>query len=263
MARPLGEQTLEVLDFLLWCAEDLVPPFMAKAWNPKDRHRPEGRSAGASWPPASLVKSEQRAGKLVMELTAHGRSQAAGGRDPVARWGWTWDGQWRMVMFDLPTSQQKVRQQLLRWLRQNGFGYLQNSVWITPDPLTELAAALAEYRDDVESLTVMEAHCHAGYSNAALVQGAWDFETINRRYDAHLSQANGELRRGLPARVTVEDLRGRLRQERVLWRNALELDPLLPAKLLPSAYRGRQAWEAHAAVMKQLVGTLGGLLDWK
>jgi DNA-binding transcriptional regulator PaaX len=152
----------------------------------------------------------------------------------------------------LPVKQQKLRQQLLRWFRQNGFGYLQNSVWITPDRLTELTAALDEFRDDVESLTVVESRCHAGYSDAALVSGAWDFEEINGRYATHLSQANGELQRRLPAAGGVAELRTRMRQERIAWTTAVGIDPLLPQALLPDGYRGRQAWEAHVSVMTRL-----------
>jgi hypothetical protein len=59
-----------------------------------------------------------------------------GGRDPEAQWARPWDGQWRLVLFDVPTGQNAQRERLRRYLRDKGFGYLQNSVWISPDPLT-------------------------------------------------------------------------------------------------------------------------------
>jgi DNA-binding transcriptional regulator PaaX len=39
------------------------------------------------------------------------------------------------VLFDVPTGQNAQRERLRRCLRDKGFGYLQNSVWISPDPL--------------------------------------------------------------------------------------------------------------------------------
>ena len=40
-----------------------------------------------------------------------------------------------MVVFDLPEAKNKLRVRLRRFLQEQHFGYLQNSVWITPDPL--------------------------------------------------------------------------------------------------------------------------------
>src|SRR5256885_14547230 len=68
-------------------------------------------------------------------LSAQGRLHALGGRDPEARWARRWDGFWRMGIFDVPTPQNAQREKLRRYLRDKYFGCLQNSVWITPDPL--------------------------------------------------------------------------------------------------------------------------------
>jgi phenylacetic acid degradation operon negative regulatory protein len=57
------------------------------------------------------------------------------GRDPEQCWERQWDGQWRIVLFDVPLQKNTQRRRLWRYLRDKGFGYLQNSVWVTPDPL--------------------------------------------------------------------------------------------------------------------------------
>lgn len=58
----------------------------------------------------------------------------------------TWDGQWRMVLFDIPEERKALRSVFRRKLQQFGFKYLQKSAWIYPFPcedvLTELAARL-------------------------------------------------------------------------------------------------------------------------
>src|SRR5664280_1256072 len=96
------------------------------------------------------------------------------------------DGQWRMVLFDVPTGQNARRERLRRYLRDKGFGYLQNSVWITPDPLEQERQVLVGGKINVESLILLEVRPCAGESNAEIVAGAWDFERINRRYAWHL-----------------------------------------------------------------------------
>ena len=82
-----------------------------------------------------LVEKRRDAEGWVYALTASGRQRLNRGIDPVARWNRRWDGRWRQVIFDLPARKKALRARLLRWLRANRFGYLQDSVWITPDPL--------------------------------------------------------------------------------------------------------------------------------
>jgi hypothetical protein len=119
-------------------------------------------------------------------LTAQGRLHVLGGRDPEAQWARPWDGQWRLVLFDVPTGQNAQRERLRRYLRDKGFGYLQNSVWISPDPLVEERESLGGGKINLESLLLLEARPCAGESDAEIVAGAWDFERINRRYARHL-----------------------------------------------------------------------------
>ena len=66
-------------------------------------------------------------------------------------------GLWRLVLFDVPTGQNARREPLRRYLRDKGFGYLQNSVWITPDPLAEEPQILGGGKINVESLILLEA----------------------------------------------------------------------------------------------------------
>jgi len=259
MARNWSDGTREALEFLLWTTEMLMPPYLLKT------NRPMGRRAEieqarrlARLAEQKVLAAEKHAGRLVYRLTELGKRSVLGGRHPEERWSRAWDGQWRMVVFDLPGRCHTIRQQLLRWLRQNSFGYLQNSVWISPDSVSDITEALAEFRDDVESFSVLEAKCCAGSSDAALVRGAWDFPQINKRYEAHLSQAEGELR--LSRRpATPAEVRSRLRHERLAWRRALAIDPLLPRVLLPADYLGQRAWQTHQAVMQRLLGELASL----
>ncbi len=248
----------EVLLTLLWVADKLSRPTLNNltqsyegwAWQHglnRLLNRAEDRE---------LVRRERQAEQLVYRLTETGRVQALGGHDAPARWSRLWDGRWRQVLFDLPSHRKKVRIQLWRWLRANGFGYLQNSVWIHPDPVGKLADALAEWRDDVESFVLMEATCCPGYSDAAIVAGAWDFEEINRRLRGYIQTATLTSRDLACLREKPSALPGWITQDRIAWRHALELDPLLPRALWPSGYEGERAWNTKLKSYRQLAPLL-------
>lgn len=71
-----------------------------------------------------------------------------------------WDGNWRIVIFDVPESLKKWREYLRNELKSNlGFWPLQESVYITPYPVTgELDTLLKEWnlRKYFRYLTVSE-----------------------------------------------------------------------------------------------------------
>jgi phenylacetic acid degradation operon negative regulatory protein len=203
-----------------------------------------------------LLAREKRGAELVFRLTDLGRLRALGGRNPPKQWARPWDGLWRQVLFDLPIGRQTVRARLWRWLRDNGFGYLQQSLWVHPHPVKELLEALEDFRDDVETFILMEARCCVGYSDEAIVEGAWDFEEINRRYEGYQSTVRLDATVVRQLVDSPNKFAGWLRSERIAWRHALAVDPLLPRSLWPKNYRGEAAWESRRRSFELLSGCL-------
>jgi len=242
------------LALLLYGADLLLNPHPAKilesyeSWDYRQGFRRHLRTLRQR----QLLRSPRRQGDRTLQLTDRGRLLAQGGRDPFELWRRPWDGKWRMLMFDLPIRRQTTRVKLIRWLRQHQFGYLQNSVWIHPDPVPQLRETLREWADDAETVTVVEARCAQGYSNAAIVEGAWYFEEINKRYEDYerVAAKAPQLRR--KASNSTGALAPWLRQERAAWLHAVSLDPLLPQALLPPGYSGQKA----AAVRQEALATV-------
>jgi len=242
----MGEQ----MGLLLWDVGEGLTLLAARLWTkqsgdaaaerelPRRLQRMERRQ---------LVVRDERAREIVYRLTQTGRQVALGGRDPLAFWNRLSDGRWYVMVFDLPVEAQAARGRLLRWLRRNGFGYLQDSVWISPNSPAEIADALRQFRDDVECFTVLEARCVAGYSDDALVRGAWKFDTINRRYQTLIDYAGTHIARwtnrgaGSPTPAVVGET---LRRARKLWLAAVTWDPLLPRPLWPNDYAGEKALDS-------------------
>src|SRR5438093_2504517 len=154
----MHSKTEEFLNLLLWSADMLARPTFRnltdsyESWAYRNgllrqTHRLEQQQF--------VERDTSTANDRLYRLTAQGRLHILGGRDPEERWSRHWDGQWRMVLFDVPTRQNAQRERLRRYLRHKGFGYLQNSVWITPDPLPEERQILRGGKINVESLLLL------------------------------------------------------------------------------------------------------------
>ncbi len=237
--------TEELLYYLLWSADQLMTPtwsnlnesFESWAW----RNRLGRRIAELER--LELIEARPRQnGERLVRLTEAGRRRALGGRDPLAQWSRPWDGRWRFLLFDLPREKKHLRMDLWRSLRAHHFGYLQGSVWVTPDPTAKLRELLAAAPVDPESSLLLEGRPAAGESDREIVDGAWDFEKINRLYRQYLDF----IRRRPPAGSGLVKW---LRRENHLWLSAHRADPLLPEQLLPSGYLGRRAWAERARLL--------------
>ena len=184
-----------------------------------------------------------------VRLTEAGRLGALGGRDPEHCWRRPWDGQWRVVLFDVAEKDRTQRIRLQRQLRKAHFGYLQDSVWITPDAIDELGARVCAGGNDLATLSFLEARPCAGSTDAELVAGAWDFTAINHRYAEHAKM----LRAAPSPRASARQQCEWFRREWRAWQRALDGDPLLPKVLLPAGYRGRKAWDTRRERLGRII----------
>jgi len=247
-------KTEEFLYFLLWSAEQLTRPSFRnldesfEGWAYRNGFLDQIAVLERQ---RFIERKSGRSGARVYRLTTQGRLHALSGRDPEVQWSRSWDGHWRLVVFDVPTRQNTQRSRLRRCLRNKGFGYLQNSVWITPDALDEEAETLRGTKANVESLILLEARPCAGESDAEIVAGAWDFDVINQLYARYLKILKGKPIGKLTNKERAMTMRHWAEAERVAWRDAVNSDPLLPERLLPPGYLGRRAWQRRIEVLRK------------
>jgi phenylacetic acid degradation operon negative regulatory protein len=247
-------KTEEFLNLLLWSATKLTHPTFR---NLTDSYEAWAYRTGLLRQVGQLEKNQlverdsKSPGDRLYRLTELGRLQALGGRDPEVQWSRHWDGKWRLVLFDLPMDRHIQRGRLRRYLRARRFGYLQGSVWITPDPMRGEREVLAGGDINVESLLLLEARPCAGESDAQIVAGAWDFKAINRHYARHLELMEQRPEMALNNRAAAKALQRWASEERSTWQTAVEHDPLLPKCLLPSDYLGCRVWQRRVQVLRR------------
>jgi hypothetical protein len=138
-------KTEELLYYLLWIFECATRPTLSNLMVSFDGWRDRSDFARhVSWlEQRKLLNARAIASRRsirperVLRLTEKGRLHAVGGRDPKERWNRHWDGQWRLVAFDIPNARTALRTKLRRDFRARGFGCIQRSVWVSPDPLKD------------------------------------------------------------------------------------------------------------------------------
>ena len=188
----------------------------------------------------------------VLRLTAEGRRVCAADVDPEQLWARPWDGIWRIVAFDIPEIDASLRTKLRRKLHAHRFGWLQNSVWISPDPIDEFRALMSEKQLLPESLTLLEAKPSGGESNEAMVTSAWDFVALDKSHKHYL-----EILKLRPNRLQKPAAWfAWLETEFRAWKHLARHDPFLPQPLLPRFYRGRAIWQARQEALASFRGAV-------
>ena len=181
-----------------------------------------------------------------VKMTDAGLKVALGGRDPVESWDATWDGKWRLFLFDLPGHEAATRKKFHRALRACGCGWLQQSVWISPTLPDAMRVFLDEQQDRPGALILLEALSRGPELDRMMVSEAWDFEKIAQAYaklEAVLS--------GLPRNPEMPQLLKWAAAERAATRGVLAVDPLLPRELYPRDYPGFKVWKLRASTLEQ------------
>jgi DNA-binding transcriptional regulator PaaX len=130
-------------------------------------------------------------------------------------------------------------------------------VWITPDPVADLAESVRETGLEGSMLRLFNGGVEGGVSPREIAASAWDFVGLERVHQEYLQFARRSLRWFQQHPASAAKARATLREERRLWWRAVQADPLLPRELLPESYSGVQAWELR----RELLGVLVAALD--
>jgi phenylacetic acid degradation operon negative regulatory protein len=249
LTRPLENDSRFML---LLMAADGVEATGRMLWRWFERHSRRGRIADSlrRLQASGLVAAgEGPLDERVYALTESGRQRLWGKLDPEKRWSRPWDGVWRMVIFDVPESRNALRSRLRRNLRELRFGWLQNSVWLSPDPVHELTAELRAHKVTVESLLFFEGRPAGSETDAELVSGAWDMALLAKRHADYLRL----LRQRPPAGKAwkMADWSAWIDAEFRGWQAVTRLDPFLPEPLLPEGYAGKAVLQARQEALRE------------
>ncbi|GAA5077718.1 phenylacetic acid degradation operon negative regulatory protein [Thermocatellispora tengchongensis] len=205
-----------------------------------------------------LLESSKAGRRTYYRITDRAAEVLSEGRQRIMSFGLhhgAWDEQWTVAGFSIPEEQRDLRHALRTRLRWLGFAPLYDGLWVSPAANAAAAvAALAEL--GVTNATVFRATA-ADAPGLRAPHDAWDFALLRRSYDQFIERYEpllGRVREGavgaaeaLVARTGVMDT----------WRTFPNLDPGLPAELLPADWPRARARDLFV----EIYDTLGPLAE--
>lgn len=184
-------------------------------------------------------------GEAVYRITSWGKTKLIYSI-PLARYtGKKWDGIWRLVSFDIPEKEAKLRKWLRKKLKELGFGMLQESLWLIPHDLGQVFEEFIEHENLKDYIVIWEGKRIFGENEKELARRVWKLDQLAEKYFDFLNQWQGS-----------KEKRGEVKKRKEEWEeeyfSLLENDPGLPKELLPDNWLFKKARRLFLNLKKQV-----------
>lgn len=141
-----------------------------------------------------------------------------------------WDGNWYLVIFDIPECLRRKRNILREKLKDLGFGQLQQSVWISPINYLPIIEKIIE-QYNLSSYVILSQTNKIGRERAQqLADKVWNLKSLNEEYQQFISDWEETQHKKEKASFQMKYLQ------------ILNKDPQLPRELLPDDWVGDKAY---------------------
>ncbi|UJF33469.1 PaaX family transcriptional regulator C-terminal domain-containing protein [Paenibacillus hexagrammi] len=168
----------------------------------------------------------------------------------------TWDGNWHLVMLEIPESERKKRDQFRADILQTGFGLLYNSVYIAPWSYSQEITQLIEKYELHGRVTQFQGTIQGKSLTPNDAVSLWGLEQVAGIYQDKRSWFHQEFEPRMDAALRHSD---QLLELFVCYLHLGEViselylaDPMLPEELLPEGWEGRTILQTFLGHMDRL-----------
>jgi phenylacetic acid degradation operon negative regulatory protein len=212
------------------------------------------------WQAEKYLEKVERGKRVLYQIGPAGKKFLSDRRPCAEARRRSWDGKWRMVVFDFPEVARKARDAFRRELRWQRMGCLQKSVWITPNPVIPAWKQLLKETDLTEWVLLFESAELGPVDDVEIATKVWRLNDLIPRYERYLDEFRdlpNRLRMARPSALEGE-LGRKCRRECQQYLTLLDDDPILPAQLLPRGYPALKADALHVELRRALRSCLFG-----
>jgi phenylacetic acid degradation operon negative regulatory protein len=170
-------------------------------------------------------------GVVNYRITGAGRKLLIKSRPVLKMDQGSWDGFWRLVMFDVPESKRRQRDMLRRYLISWGFGLLQHSTYISPYDHGKSLMDFIQVRGLSGRVLMLESKQKYLGNPKDLANKVWGLEKLNNGYLQVIDKLS--TRFGIKDRLKREQFLKKIYED---YLEVVTIEPLLPAELLPEKW---------------------------
>lgn len=186
-------------------------------------------------------------GEVCLRLTGQGVKRLEREFPMVGLQKKKWDGLWRIVIFDLPVTHNRLRDRLRGKLEELGFGMFQKSVWTTPYDLAWEISEFIKAQGLEEYVYVLVSPLEFIGSSKELAEKIWKLEELNNSHQELLDWWE-EKHHGLKE----NDFSLLAQKFCSQYLETVATDPFLPKELLPRDWEGDKARKLFKELNKKV-----------
>lgn len=205
-------------------------------WTPIKYSRKRYRGLMARMEREGLVQRVIIDGLVHYRLAQKGKVQIKKSFSVLNNHSETWDGFWRLVIFDVAETERQKRDELRRELVKMGFGWLQNSIYISAFEFQPQLINYLEAQNLTDKAMLLEAKQKYLGDPIELAARVWHTEALGKSYQ--------EIMKKLTTRFGIKDVVRREEWFKKIYEDYLKLavmEPWLPKNLLPEDWPGEKA----------------------
>lgn len=143
-----------------------------------------------------------------------------------------WDGKWRILIYDIPESIKHRRESLRQFIRELGFGMVQESCWVSSYDYSDVLYDFLQKKKILDYVCMYEGKFYAGKSIDILVEEVWKLKSLSERYEVLINSCKETSDAIMKNPLTTQKYYQMYYQLYDEYIRLLKLDPFLPDKFL-------------------------------
>lgn len=183
------------------------------------------------------IEKIERGDKLYYRLTSKGSRKLKEDVPLFKLASKPWDGQWRIIIFDIEEKEKFLREALRDKLVSLGFGRWQRSVYITPHDLEQEINQYLQAKKLFPAAICLVARQGDLGDDKVLANKIWQLDDLNDNYQDFIDDCERLLMKKEYKTIKEEEVRN-------LWlayKRLIVRDPFLPRELLPKGWLAQKA----------------------
>jgi phenylacetic acid degradation operon negative regulatory protein len=148
-----------------------------------------------------------------------------------------WDKVWHLIIYDIPEKFRYKRDALRSFLKELGFGKVQESCWVSPYNFSSLLYQFCKFHKILKYICIYEGKFFTGKNIDVLVEEIWHLNDLNKEYQELINLCKEEIETIETASIEIARCYRRYHRVYSIYKSLIKEDPFLPREFLKGFLR--------------------------